>query len=70
MLLRAQNPEDGLGPYSLMFLFAGGVIFSTFALNLFFMNLPVWLKRLAARDAAPPGGSAVDDPSSVRLEPD
>jgi glucose uptake protein len=41
MLLRAQNPDDGLGPYALLFLFAVGVVISTFVFNLFFMNLPV-----------------------------
>jgi len=41
LLLRAQDPDDGVGPYSLLFLFAVGVIGSTFVLNLFFMNLPV-----------------------------
>jgi len=39
--LRAQDPEDGVGPYSLLFLFALGVVVSTFIFNLFFMNLPV-----------------------------
>lgn len=33
--------ENGLGPYSLSFIFAVGVVFSTFVFNLFFMNLPV-----------------------------
>jgi glucose uptake protein len=41
LLLRAQDPDDGVGPYSLLFLFAIGVIGSTFVFNLFFMNLPV-----------------------------
>jgi len=41
LLLRAQDPEDGVGPYSLLFLFALGVVVSTFIFNLFFMNLPV-----------------------------
>jgi glucose uptake protein len=41
LLLRAQDPEDGVGPYSLLFLFALGVFVSTFVFNLFFMNLPV-----------------------------
>jgi glucose uptake protein len=41
LLLRAQDPEDGVGPYSLLFLFSLGVIASTFVFNLFFMNLPV-----------------------------
>jgi len=41
LLLRAQDPQDGVGPYSLLFLFAIGVAISTFIFNLFFMNLPV-----------------------------
>jgi len=41
LLLRAQDPDDGVGPYSLLFLFAIGVFISTFVLNLFFMNVPV-----------------------------
>lgn len=41
LLLRAQDPDDGVGPYSLLFLFAIGIFGSTFVLNLFFMNLPV-----------------------------
>jgi glucose uptake protein len=41
LLFRAQDPQDGLGPYSLLFLFAVGVALSTFVFNLFFMNLPV-----------------------------
>lgn len=41
LFLRAQDPEDGVGPYSLLFLFSFGVVASTFVFNLFFMNLPV-----------------------------
>ena len=41
LLLRAQDPEDGVGPYSLLFLFGVAVVISTFVFNLFFMNLPV-----------------------------
>ena len=33
--------ENGLGPYSIGFIFALGILFSTFVFNLFFMNLPV-----------------------------
>src|SRR5579863_152230 len=33
--------ENGLGPYSIGFMFAIGVLFTTFVFNLFFMNLPV-----------------------------
>jgi glucose uptake protein len=41
LLVRAQDPDDGVGPYSLLFLFSIGVFASTFVFNLFFMNLPV-----------------------------
>ena len=41
LLVRAQDPEDGVGPYSLLFLFSIGIFASTFIFNLFFMNLPV-----------------------------
>jgi glucose uptake protein len=41
LLIRAQDAQDGVGPYSLVFLFAIGVVISTFVFNLFFMNLPV-----------------------------
>lgn len=37
----ARTGENGLGPYSLGFIFAIGILFSTFVFNLFFMNLPV-----------------------------
>src|SRR6185437_4273172 len=33
--------ENGLGPYSIGFIFAAGILFSTFVYNLFFINLPV-----------------------------
>jgi glucose uptake protein len=33
--------ENGLGPYSIGWMFTLGVVFSTFIFNLFFMNLPV-----------------------------
>jgi glucose uptake protein len=36
-----RESEIGLGPYSLGFIFATGVVISTFVFNLFFMNLPV-----------------------------
>lgn len=42
--------ENGLGPYSLGFIFAIGVVFSTFVFNLFFMNLPVQGKPVEIRD--------------------
>ena len=37
----AQAGENGLGPYSFGFIFAVGIVFSTFVFSLFFMNLPV-----------------------------
>jgi glucose uptake protein len=37
----ARQSEIGLGPYSLGFVFAAGIIVSTFVYNLFFMNLPI-----------------------------
>ncbi len=42
--------EIGLGPYSMSFIFALGVIFSTFIFNLFFMNLPVQGKPIEIGD--------------------
>jgi glucose uptake protein len=36
-----RSGENGLGPYSFGFVFAVGVLASTFVYNLFFMNLPV-----------------------------
>jgi len=41
LLVRAQNPDIGLGPYATALLFGMAVMFSTFVFNLFFMNLPV-----------------------------
>jgi glucose uptake protein len=41
LLTRAQDPDVGLGPYSVLFLFSLAVLVSTFVFNLFFMNLPV-----------------------------
>ena len=41
LLVRAQDPDVGVGPYALLFIFAGAVVISTFVFNLFFMNLPV-----------------------------
>jgi glucose uptake protein len=37
----AEEGENGIGPYTVAFLFGLAVAFSTFAYNLFFMNLPV-----------------------------
>ena len=36
-----QTGDNGLGPYSLMVLLAGGVFVSTFVYNVYFLNLPV-----------------------------
>jgi len=41
LLRRAQDAVDGVGPYSMLFIFSGAVVVSTFVFNLFFMNLPV-----------------------------
>jgi glucose uptake protein len=41
LLDMARSSEIGLGPYALGFVFATGILFSTFVFNLFFMNLPV-----------------------------
>jgi glucose uptake protein len=41
LMVKASDPEIGVGPFSLLFLFAAGVAISTFVYNLFFMNLPV-----------------------------
>jgi glucose uptake protein len=41
LIHQGREGENGLGPYSLGFIFAIGVVFSTFVFNLFFMNLPV-----------------------------
>jgi glucose uptake protein len=50
LLLKAQDPDIGLGPYALLFIFAGAVVVSTFVYNLFFMNLPVEGDPLEIRD--------------------
>jgi glucose uptake protein len=41
LLSKAQNPDLGVGPYSLAVIFGGAALCSTFMFNLFFMNLPV-----------------------------
>lgn len=41
LLDKARQGEIGLQPYALALTFAAGVLFSTFLLDLFFMNLPV-----------------------------
>jgi glucose uptake protein len=42
LLDMARSSEIGLGPYAVGFVFAIGILFSTFVFNLFFMNLPVY----------------------------
>ena len=41
LIVLGQTGENGLGPYSIGWVFAMGVLVSTFVFNLFFMNLPV-----------------------------
>lgn len=41
LVARGQEGDVGLGPYSILVVFAAGVFLSTFVFNLFFMNLPV-----------------------------
>jgi glucose uptake protein len=41
LIQMGSSGENGLGPYSIGFIFSAGVLFSTFVYNLFFMNLPV-----------------------------
>jgi glucose uptake protein len=41
LMQTGSSGENGLGPYSMGFIFSLGVVFSTFVFNLFFMNLPV-----------------------------
>jgi glucose uptake protein len=38
---KGQAGDSGLGPYAICVVFAGGVFLSTFAFNMFFINLPV-----------------------------
>jgi glucose uptake protein len=50
-LLKAASTGDvGLGPYSLMLLFAVGAFLSTFVFSIFFMNLPVQGQPLEIMD--------------------
>jgi glucose uptake protein len=46
LLDMARSSEIGLGPYAVGFVFAIGILFSTFVFNLFFMNLPVYGKPI------------------------
>jgi glucose uptake protein len=46
LIQMGRQGEDGLGPYSIGFIFSIGVVFSTFVFNLFFMNLPVQGKAI------------------------
>jgi glucose uptake protein len=41
LLEGSQAGDSGLGPYGVAFVFAAGILVSTFFYNLFFMNLPV-----------------------------
>jgi glucose uptake protein len=41
LVTKARFGDFGMGPYSLMLMFAGGMFASTFVYNLFFINLPV-----------------------------
>ncbi|HWE51969.1 MAG TPA: hypothetical protein VG273_19405 [Bryobacteraceae bacterium] len=41
LLRMSRDTEAGLGPYSGGFVFAMGILISTFVFNLFFMNLPI-----------------------------
>jgi glucose uptake protein len=41
LIVQGRSGENGLGPYSIGWVFAAGVLFSTFVFNVFFMNLPV-----------------------------
>jgi glucose uptake protein len=41
LIERAREGEFGFGPYSLLAVFTGGLLFSTFIFNLFFMLLPI-----------------------------
>ena len=38
---RSRVPDTGMGPYTAAFMFAGGILLSTFVYNLLLMNLPV-----------------------------
>jgi glucose uptake protein len=40
-LAMSRVPDTGMGPYAAAVIFCGGIFVSTFAFNLFFMNLPV-----------------------------
>ncbi|HUQ92863.1 MAG TPA: hypothetical protein VM120_14375 [Bryobacteraceae bacterium] len=42
----SQSGDIGLGPYAVAFAFSVGVFFSTFILNIYFMNLPVHGKAI------------------------
>jgi glucose uptake protein len=41
LITKARTGDQGLGPYSLMVMFAFGMVGSTFLFNMFFINLPV-----------------------------
>ncbi len=50
LISMAGEGENSLGPYTTGLIFALGVAFSTFAYNLFFMNLPIHGTALDVRD--------------------
>ena len=50
LVVMARSGEVGLGPYSMAWMFAFGVLISTFVFNLFFMNLPVQGKPIGMED--------------------
>jgi glucose uptake protein len=50
LLTLAKEPENGIGPYTVVLMFAIGIAFTTFVYNLFFMNLPMQGAALEFRD--------------------
>ena len=54
----ARETEVGLGPYGVAFVFAGGMAFTSFVYNLFFMNLPVQGKPVDFSEYFKGGGKA------------
>jgi glucose uptake protein len=56
LLGRSQGGEFGLGPYTAIGLFAGGLVVSTFVFSMFFMNLPLQGEPVEITDYAHAGG--------------
>ncbi len=50
LIVMGQTGENGLGPYSIGWMFALGALIATFVFNLFFMNLPVQGKPIDMTD--------------------